>query len=308
MSRQNSREISNINVTMNGHEIGIDRVANDTLPFSYVKVLLKRGAVGNGIASIEKTSTSGNIDTYTITYDDGNTDTFTVTNGLYALFEANCSTASDVAAKEVTLDDATYVPQVGDLFIIRLSNGNTAYNPTLNINSTGAKQIKQWGSGAYAGMCPQKCQSIIVKYDGTYYMIVATDAPDFAQRVKNALNIQYGDGTSIDYDGSSSLALYHHHKLITVDASNWSGTVDADGYYRNSISLPVKYNSYHPIYVSISGSTSDTLPTAAQAAAFNLVDMYSFQDSTAADVMVVKAKTKPTDTFYVWVDGDHVDS
>ena len=36
---------------------------------------------GNGIASIEKTSTSGLVDTYTITYEDGDTDTFEVTNG-----------------------------------------------------------------------------------------------------------------------------------------------------------------------------------------------------------------------------------
>lgn len=39
------------------------------------------GDDGNGIVSIEKTSTSGLIDTYTITYTDGDTDTFTVTNG-----------------------------------------------------------------------------------------------------------------------------------------------------------------------------------------------------------------------------------
>ena len=36
---------------------------------------------GNGIASIEKTSTVGLVDTYTITFDNGDTDTFTVTNG-----------------------------------------------------------------------------------------------------------------------------------------------------------------------------------------------------------------------------------
>lgn len=47
MSRQNSREISGINVTMNGHEIGIDRVANDTLPFSDVKVMLLKGEKGD---------------------------------------------------------------------------------------------------------------------------------------------------------------------------------------------------------------------------------------------------------------------
>lgn len=39
------------------------------------------GDTGNGIESIEKTSTSGLVDTYTITYTDGTEDTFEVTNG-----------------------------------------------------------------------------------------------------------------------------------------------------------------------------------------------------------------------------------
>lgn len=39
------------------------------------------GATGNGIVSIEKTSTVGLVDTYTITYTNGTTSTFTVTNG-----------------------------------------------------------------------------------------------------------------------------------------------------------------------------------------------------------------------------------
>ena len=40
------------------------------------------GATGNGIASISKTSTSGLVDTYTITYTNGQTSTFDVTNGV----------------------------------------------------------------------------------------------------------------------------------------------------------------------------------------------------------------------------------
>ena len=40
-----------------------------------------KGNTGVGISSIQKTSTAGLVDTYTITYTDGNTDTFTVTNG-----------------------------------------------------------------------------------------------------------------------------------------------------------------------------------------------------------------------------------
>lgn len=39
------------------------------------------GATGNGIASVAKTSTSGLVDTYTITYTNGQTTTFEVTNG-----------------------------------------------------------------------------------------------------------------------------------------------------------------------------------------------------------------------------------
>lgn len=43
------------------------------------------GATGNGIASIEKTGTSGLVDTYTITYTNGDTDTFEVHNGTAAV-------------------------------------------------------------------------------------------------------------------------------------------------------------------------------------------------------------------------------
>ena len=40
-----------------------------------------KGEKGTGISSVEKTSTSGLVDTYTITYDDATTSTFQVTNG-----------------------------------------------------------------------------------------------------------------------------------------------------------------------------------------------------------------------------------
>lgn len=40
-----------------------------------------KGDTGNGIASVEKTASSGLVDTYTITYTDGTTSTFSVTNG-----------------------------------------------------------------------------------------------------------------------------------------------------------------------------------------------------------------------------------
>ena len=46
-----------------------------------VKTLMLKGQEGQSIKEIKKTSTSGLVDTYTITLTDGTTSTFTVTNG-----------------------------------------------------------------------------------------------------------------------------------------------------------------------------------------------------------------------------------
>lgn len=54
---------------------------HDSRQIADVKILLKTGVDGSGIKSIEKTGTSGIVDTYTITLDDGSETQFTVTNG-----------------------------------------------------------------------------------------------------------------------------------------------------------------------------------------------------------------------------------
>lgn len=63
--------------------VAIDDVPLNTLPTdtTYWQLMSHRGDTGNGIVSIELTSTVGNVDTYTITYTNGDTDTIEVTNG-----------------------------------------------------------------------------------------------------------------------------------------------------------------------------------------------------------------------------------
>lgn len=58
-----------------------------------------------GIASITKTGTSGNVDTYTITYTDGTTTTFNITNGTVPTITANATAdalSSDTPTVTVT--------------------------------------------------------------------------------------------------------------------------------------------------------------------------------------------------------------
>ncbi len=53
-----------------------------------------------------------------------------------------CTTSAGTAAKVVTLDD--FKLEEGAIIAVKFSNVNTAANPTLNVNGTGAKAIKKW--------------------------------------------------------------------------------------------------------------------------------------------------------------------
>lgn len=90
---------------------------------SDVKVMLARGTNGNGIASISKTGTTGDVDTYTITMDDGTLYTFTVTNG------------SSIASIEKTGTSGLV-----DTYTITLTNGETETFTVTNGTTTEAER------------------------------------------------------------------------------------------------------------------------------------------------------------------------
>ena len=72
----------------------------------------------NGISSIEKTSTSGLVDTYTITYTNGNTSTFEVTNGADGQDGATGNGISSI--------EKTSTSGLVDTYTITYTNGNTS--------------------------------------------------------------------------------------------------------------------------------------------------------------------------------------
>ena len=73
-------------VSINGSTITLTYADGTSEDFTAVDI--------KGIASIEKTSSSGLVDTYTITYSDGTTDTFTVENGEPGTYPDITATAS----------------------------------------------------------------------------------------------------------------------------------------------------------------------------------------------------------------------
>jgi hypothetical protein len=84
-----------------------DMSVQNSQEISDVKVMLVKGVDGEGIESIEKTGTSGLVDTYTITYTDGAKTTFTVTNGKGISSIEKTSTTGTVDTYTITYNDGT---------------------------------------------------------------------------------------------------------------------------------------------------------------------------------------------------------
>ena len=82
---------------------------------------LEPGPQGVGIASITKTATSGNVDTYTITLSNGSSSTFTVTNGATITAITKTATAGLVDTYTVTMSDGS-----SSTFSVRNGNGIAA--------------------------------------------------------------------------------------------------------------------------------------------------------------------------------------
>ena len=76
-----------VNYNGNSYYAKVDTIGHLPTDTTYWQLVAEKGNVGptgltgNGISTVEKTSTSGLVDTYTITYTNGNTTTFDVSNG-----------------------------------------------------------------------------------------------------------------------------------------------------------------------------------------------------------------------------------
>lgn len=121
-----------------------------------VKILMLKGQEGQSIKSIEKTSTSGIVDTYTITLTDGTTSTFTVTNGgngneaeiekINKALETNTSDIQAIKARDdeqdskiANLNNATRVNILKPTLQTQTLNGVTCHNNgdgTYTLNGT----------------------------------------------------------------------------------------------------------------------------------------------------------------------------
>lgn len=84
-----------------------------------------------------------------------------------------CDTAADTAAKTANL--ANYQITEGSVVFVKFTNGNTATNPTLNLNNTGAKPMYYRGAAVESDVIVAGDIGTFV-YSTNVYNLVSTDA------------------------------------------------------------------------------------------------------------------------------------
>ena len=133
-----------------------------------------------------------------------------------------CSTAAATAAKVVSCTGFTLA--TGAIITVKFSATNTAANPTLNVNSTGAKAIMYRGSAISAGYLAANRVYTFV-YDGTDYELIGD--------INTDTNTTYSTGTATKAGIT---------KLYTGTGSNTDGTMTQSAI---TTALNGKANSSH---------------------------------------------------------------
>ena len=114
---------------------------------------------GKGITSVEKTSTSGLVDTYTITYSDGYTSTFSVTNGKTAYQSAveggyqgtEAQFETDLANFQALATAAQQAKINAETAATNANNSATSASTSATTSSNHAEDSEAWATGQRNG-------------------------------------------------------------------------------------------------------------------------------------------------------------
>lgn len=152
-----------------------------------------------------------------------------------------CSTAANTAAKTAALTN--FVLTTGSAVKIKFTNTNTAANPTLNINSTGAKPIMMYGS-TVSGQNENSSWSagavVEFVYDGTNWVVqgknvsengifrkpVYIDQNNGTTTTVGTSTLWVGNGVAEGTDGNSKgqVVIYgNDEKYVNIQATNATG-------------------------------------------------------------------------------------
>lgn len=225
-----------------------------------------------------------------------------------------CTTAAGTAAKVVTCTDFTTL-YTGATILVNFTSANSASAPTLDVNSTGAKNVVLSGSipvTALSGLCE-------FVYNGTGWVVLSTGriaALDTNGKISSSVLPSYVDDVIEGYysggkfynDSKHTTAISGTSGVVYVDITNNSGDV-----YRYSGSTFVKITSSpdHTHSISLTATTSEAssadVTSVAKGAHSHSITFNSFNPTgttDGADSTNTEVVSKSTHTHSVSVTGN----
>lgn len=109
-----------------------------------------------------------------------------------------CSTSASTVSKTVSCTGFTLI--TGAEITVKFTNGNTASNPTLNVNSTGAKSIYYKGTNIVPSYLKAKC-IYTFRYNGTQWEVVGDMHNNDYLGVNRKVNLALDTNHTITEDG-----------------------------------------------------------------------------------------------------------
>ena len=153
---------------------------------------------------------------------------------------ATCSTAAGTAAKVAALLSGALTLTAGATVSVKFTNANTASSPTLNIASTGAKQIRLNGAALTSSAYYWIANAVVTfVYDGSYWNIsdagALRKASDAAKTATNYIKYDSTNGLVVGNLTGSTLGRNVCIDSDSVDIRN--GTTVLASYSDNKIEL-----------------------------------------------------------------------
>ena len=206
------------------------------------------GLTGNGISSIEKTSTSGLVDTYTITYTNGNTTTFNVSNGngidriektatvgnkdTYTIYFTNGSTTTyEVSNGEVTKEELEEeVERLSMIYNAFPSTPGEGEEPSINGTAeVPFKEIGLKGNTSQESTTGKNKLNVPSTYAVTGYQKISVNIPANTQFTLSMSKIVLGGSTSslISFKNSSEQTIGYDQQF-NPNYLTYTTTLDQD--------------------------------------------------------------------------------
>ena len=172
-----------------------------------------------------------------------------------------CGTAAATAAKVATIDDTSWTLKVGSIIGIKYTYSNTAGSSTtpvtLNVNSTGAKNI--WYNnakftGTNTNICGYANRVTYYMYDGTYWVWLNTGSLDGNTDTVPCIQIETAAGTA------EKIGTCTNYSLLAKSYAH--ANVRYSNSAQSALTLNVNSKGAKPIYINGTASSASnyTLP------------------------------------------------